>query len=74
MEALVERGHSVRFLIRYNFQKRMGMVGQSHILQQKLLRTNWQLEYDLDIGQQETIDRFSNEDNLRLYKPDVYNV
>lgn len=36
--------------------------------------TNWRLEYDLDTGLRETIDWFSKEENLRLYKPDIYNV
>jgi len=36
--------------------------------------TNWQPLYCLDQGLRETIDWFREKDNLRLYKPDIYNV
>jgi nucleoside-diphosphate-sugar epimerase len=36
--------------------------------------TNWRQQYDIEKGLQETVQWFRNEDNLRLYKPDIYNV
>jgi NAD dependent epimerase/dehydratase len=36
--------------------------------------TGWKPEYTLDKGLQETIKWFLNKDNLRRYKPDIYNV
>lgn len=36
--------------------------------------TNWQLKYNLDAGLKETIDWFRNKNNLKLYKPNIYNV
>ncbi|MFA5292244.1 MAG: NAD-dependent 4,6-dehydratase LegB [Phycisphaerae bacterium] len=36
--------------------------------------TNWNPEYDLPRGLKETIDWFRNEENLRLYKANIYNV
>jgi len=36
--------------------------------------TNWQQNYTLDEGLTETIKWFSNKDNLRLYKENIYNV
>jgi len=36
--------------------------------------THWSPQYDLDKGLKETIDWFKKEGNLRLYKPDTYNV
>jgi len=36
--------------------------------------TNWSPAYTLEQGLQATIDWFSNKENLRLYKPGIYNV
>ncbi|NNJ56262.1 MAG: SDR family NAD(P)-dependent oxidoreductase [Bacteroidia bacterium] len=36
--------------------------------------TNWSPEYNLEQGLKETIDWFSNSDNLSKYKADIYNV
>ncbi|MCK5173518.1 MAG: SDR family NAD(P)-dependent oxidoreductase [Planctomycetes bacterium] len=36
--------------------------------------TNWRQQYDIERGLKETVDWFRNEENLRLYKPDIYNV
>jgi nucleoside-diphosphate-sugar epimerase len=36
--------------------------------------TDWEQEYSLEKGLQETIDWFSNIDNLKQYKSDIYNV
>lgn len=36
--------------------------------------TNWTPNYNLEQGLQATIDWFSNKENLRLYKPGIYNV
>lgn len=36
--------------------------------------TNWSPAYSLEQGLQATIDWFSNKENLRLYKPGIYNV
>ncbi len=36
--------------------------------------TNWRPRYTLDEGIQITIEWFRNKENLRLYKPDLYNV
>jgi len=36
--------------------------------------TNWEQDYTLDRGLSETIDWFSNSENLRQYKSDIYNV
>ena len=36
--------------------------------------TNWQVENTLEQGLQQTIDWFSNKDNLRQYKAGIYNV
>jgi NAD dependent epimerase/dehydratase len=36
--------------------------------------TNWEQDYTLDRGLSETIDWFSNKENLRQYKSDIYNV
>lgn len=42
---------------------------------EKLLRhTNWQQQYSIDEGLQQTIEWFSKEDNLLQYKADIYNV
>ena len=34
----------------------------------------WQPKYTLDNGLKETIDWFSNPNNLKFYKPDIYNI
>jgi len=39
-----------------------------------LEHTNWQVEHTLEQGLQETINWFSNPDNLRQYKAGIYNV
>jgi len=36
--------------------------------------TDWNPKYDLDDGLKETIDWFSDKDNLKSYKSDIYNV
>ena len=36
--------------------------------------TNWEQDYTLDRGLSETIDWFSNKENLKQYKSDIYNV
>jgi NAD dependent epimerase/dehydratase len=36
--------------------------------------TDWEQEYSLEKGLKETIDWFSNEENLKQYKSDIYNV
>ena len=36
--------------------------------------TNWRPKYSLDEGLKITIEWFKNKENLRLYKPDIYNV
>ena len=36
--------------------------------------TNWRQQYDIERGLQETVEWFRNDENLRLYKPDIYNV
>ena len=36
--------------------------------------TNWKVQYDLDRGLKETIRWFSDVNNLRLYKSEIYNV
>jgi nucleoside-diphosphate-sugar epimerase len=36
--------------------------------------TNWTVEHSLEQGLQETINWFSNPDNLRQYKAGIYNV
>ena len=36
--------------------------------------TKWQVEYTLEEGLQETIDWFSDKENLKQYKADIYNV
>jgi NAD dependent epimerase/dehydratase len=36
--------------------------------------TNWNPKYTLDEGLRETIEWFKDKDNLRNYKPDIYNV
>ncbi len=36
--------------------------------------TNWTPKYSLDEGLKITIEWFKNKENLRLYKPDIYNV
>lgn len=36
--------------------------------------TNWKLKYSLDKGLKETIKWFSNKDNIKGYKSDIYNV
>lgn len=36
--------------------------------------TNWEQDYTLDSGLSETIDWFSNKENLKQYKSDIYNV
>ncbi|MCK5564031.1 MAG: NAD-dependent 4,6-dehydratase LegB [Planctomycetes bacterium] len=36
--------------------------------------TNWRQQYDIERGLKETVDWFRNDENLRLYKPDIYNV
>ena len=36
--------------------------------------TNWKVEHTLEQGLQETIDWFSNKENLKQYKPGIYNV
>ena len=36
--------------------------------------TNWKVEYTLEQGLQETINWFSNKENLKQYKADIYNV
>lgn len=36
--------------------------------------TDWKLQYTLDQGLRETIEWFKNKDNLKNYKPDIYNV
>lgn len=42
---------------------------------EKLLRhTNWQQQYSIDEGLQQTIEWFSKENNLLQYKADIYNV
>ncbi len=42
---------------------------------EKIIRiTGWKPKYSLDEGLQETIEWFKDKGNLRLYKPDVYNV
>lgn len=41
----------------------------------KLMKlTSWKLKYTLDEGLKETVEWFKNEDNLKLYKSDIYNV
>ena len=36
--------------------------------------TNWTPKYSLDKGLKITVEWFKNQENLRLYKPDIYNV
>jgi NAD dependent epimerase/dehydratase len=36
--------------------------------------TNWKPKYSLDEGLRITIEWFKNKENLKLYKPDIYNV
>ncbi len=36
--------------------------------------TNWRQQYDIERGLKETVGWFRNDENLRLYKPDIYNV
>lgn len=36
--------------------------------------TGWQPNYDLQKGLKETIEWFSSADNMKFYKPDIYNV
>ena len=36
--------------------------------------TNWKVEHTLEQGLQETINWFSNKENLKQYKADIYNV
>ncbi len=36
--------------------------------------TNWKPKYSLDQGLKETVEWFKNEENLNLYKSDIYNV
>ena len=39
-----------------------------------LKKTDWKVNYSLEQGLQETIDWFSNKENLRQYKAGIYNV
>ncbi|MBN2829549.1 MAG: NAD-dependent dehydratase, partial [Candidatus Cloacimonetes bacterium] len=42
---------------------------------QKIMKlTNWKLKYNLKDGIGETIDWFSNPENLGQYKPGIYNL
>ena len=36
--------------------------------------TNWNVQYSLQEGLNETIKWFTNRDNLKSYKPDIYNI
>jgi len=36
--------------------------------------TNWKQKYSLDEGLKETIEWFKKPDNLKGYKPEIYNV
>lgn len=36
--------------------------------------TDWKVQYSLESGLKETIDWFSEKENLKQYKPDIYNV
>lgn len=36
--------------------------------------TNWEQKYDLEKGLAETIEWFKQKDNLKKYKPDIYNI
>jgi NAD dependent epimerase/dehydratase len=42
--------------------------------QKILTNTNWKPEYTLEQGLAETIEWFSNSDNLKRYKADIYNI
>jgi len=36
--------------------------------------TNWEPQYSLEEGLKLTIEWFKNKENLKLYKPEIYNV
>jgi nucleoside-diphosphate-sugar epimerase len=36
--------------------------------------TNWRQAYNIDQALDETIAWFRSDDNLKLYKPDIYNI
>lgn len=36
--------------------------------------TEWKQSFSLDAGLKETVEWFKNKENMRLYKPDIYNV